>query len=336
MRVITTDYSCDSFIGSNNSVFSLCPLTATSFLAGTADGFINIFDITINGVYTLIPGRKGYWADLNPEPLSRFKGHQAEVSSLALWGNQGFVSGSLDRSICLWQHADGEYSPAQTLGGNSSSIVSIFPFNTNDLIALTANGDILIWSSDKAREPAKAFQSSIGKISSMIKVNSNIFIMGGENCHIMICFLDTKELKTLATYKLSQGLPVRALVACSNTCIAAFKDHIAVIAIPENPSEQYTIKQVILTNNSHPILAALHDDKFASVEQSTNTVLGVHAYDIKIWAKNEEGEYKCSRTLSGHRSKISSIIQLESGHIVSAALNGSIIIWDEEANLQQH
>ncbi len=181
MRVIATDFSNNFSTDFSNPGFSLCPLTETSFLTGSPDGFINIFDITVHGIYTLIPGRKGYWADLHPEPLLRFKGHQAGVSSLTLWNNQSFISGSYDRSICFWEREGEEYKLNQTLGSNSDAIISVSRFNINDLIALTAHGEILVWSSNSGIEPAKAIHSPIGKISAMVKINSNYFIMGGEN-----------------------------------------------------------------------------------------------------------------------------------------------------------
>jgi WD40 repeat protein len=308
-------------IGFFNSVTSLCPLEKSSFVLGSADGKIQIFALNEKGEY---------------EAKNIFTSQAQAVSCVASWDDNTFVSGSQNGSINVWMKKNEEYQVANTLTGDSHKISSAIRLN-NNLISLADDGELKIWPGGYTAG-SHTVKTYIGKVTAMTSLKNGKVVLSGESkSSIMTCLIEDNSFNPQAVYALEDKETrqpfgkIYAVTELENRdLIVACEGHIIILSPTNADPQEYHSKQKLIQKNPLPIITPLAGNRFASVGLSSNSMFGFGQHNLLIWGKNNEGLCECKTILEGHQSRISSIIQLENGYIVSGSHDGKVIIWNNE------
>lgn len=308
-------------IGFFNSVNSLCPIEKSSFVLSSTDGKVQIFGINEQGVY---------------EVKESFIDHNQAVSSLMLWDNCSFVSGSQHGSINVWGKKNEKYQVINTLPGHNHKISSTIRSSDN-LISLADDGEIKIWPGNYT-DNTNSVKGHIGKVTAMTRLRDGKVVFGGERkSSIITSQIKNNSFNPLAVYTLEDketrqtfGKIYAVTELEHKDLIVACESRIIILAPSNVGPQEYQCKQKLIQKNPLPILAPLAGNKFASVALSSNSIFGMGPHNILIWGINNDGLYECKTILAGHQTRICSIIQLGNEHIISGSQDGKVIIWNKE------
>ena len=225
---------------------------------------------------------------------------------------------------------DIKYNVSITLGEHNKSVTGLIQLDNNNLVSGARDDKIIIWEMVKDNF-IKSFEiknshniGDKGGVYSICKFKKNNFLTGGIDGKIKFWIKDLNNNE----YNCSQEFgmhnsKVRFLVLLENGNLCSASDD-GFVKVWIKKDEQFQllweneIKDEIIT-----CLAGLKNDVL--VTGSSSTKHGIYA-NMRIWEKSGD-YYLIKENIKKHLKKITSVVELDWGNVVSADENGVIIVW---------
>ena len=220
-----------------------------------------------------------------------------------------------------------------TLSEHSKSVTSLIQLDNNNLVSSARDDKIIVWEM-KENNFVKCFEmkdvhrmGEKGGVYSLCKIENNNFISGGFDGKIKYW----KKHSAKNEYKLFQEFgnhndKVRYLITLkeNNLCSASSDGAIKVWTKKDDKFQLFWDKE--MKDEIITCLAGLKNGSFITGSSSTSlTKHGIYA-NMRVWEKTGNN-YSIKENIKKHFKQITSVIELDWGNVVSAGIDGVIIVW---------
>ena len=220
-----------------------------------------------------------------------------------------------------------------TLSEHSKSVTSLIQLDNNNLVSSARDDKIIVWEM-KENNFVKCFEmkdvhrmGDKGGVYSLCKIENNNFISGGFDGKIKYW----KKNSAKNEYKLFQEFgnhndKVRYLITLkeNNLCSASSDGAIKVWTKKDDKFQLFWDKE--MKDEIITCLAGLKNGSFITGSSSTSlTKHGIYA-NMRVWEKTGNN-YSIKENIKKHFKQITSVIELDWGNVVSAGIDGVIIVW---------
>ena len=220
-----------------------------------------------------------------------------------------------------------------TLSEHSKSVTSLIQLDNNNLVSSARDDKIIVWEM-KENNFVKCFEmkdvhrmGEKGGVYSLCKIENNNFISGGFDGKIKYW----KKNSAKNEYKLFQEFgnhndKVRYLITLkeNNLCSASSDGAIKVWTKKDDKFQLFWDKE--MKDEIITCLAGLKNGSFITGSSSTSlTKHGIYA-NMRVWEKTGNN-YSIKENIKKHFKQITSVIELDWGNVVSAGIDGVIIVW---------
>ena len=223
-----------------------------------------------------------------------------------------------------------KYTVSITLSEHNKSITGIIQLDNNNLVSAARDDKIIVWEMignnfKKSVEikDAHKIENKAG-VYSICKYEKNNFISGGADGKIKFWKkdLDKNEYNCFQEFG-DHNNKVRYLISLENGNICSASDD-GYVKIWEQNKEKFQIswekeiKEEVIT-----CLAGLKNDIL--ITGSSSIKHGIYA-NMRVWEKSGN-DYLLKENIKKHLKKITSVLELDWGNVVSSGEDGVIIIW---------
>ena len=220
-----------------------------------------------------------------------------------------------------------------TLSEHSKSVTSLIQLDNNNLVSSARDDKIIVWEM-KENNFVKCFEmkdvhrmGDKGGVYSLCKIENNNFISGGFDGKIKYW----KKNSAKNEYKLFQEFgnhndKVRYLITLKekNVWSASADGAIKVWTKKDDKFQLFWDKE--MKDEIITCLAGLKNGSFITGSSSTSlTKHGIYA-NMRVWEKTGNN-YSIKENIKKHFKQITSVIELDWGNVVSAGIDGVIIVW---------
>ena len=221
-----------------------------------------------------------------------------------------------------------------TLSEHTKSVTGLIQLDNDNLVSSARDDKIIVWEM-KENNFVKCFEmkdvhkmGDKGGVYSLCKIEKNNFISGGFDGKIRFW----KKISEKNEYKLFQEFgnhndKVRYLITLkeNNLCSASSDGSIKVWEKKDNKFQLFwdkEIKEEIIT-----CLAGLKNGSFitGSSSSKSSTKHGIYA-NMRVWEKTGNN-YSIKENVKKHFKQITAVMELDWGNVVSAGIDGVIIVW---------
>ena len=224
-----------------------------------------------------------------------------------------------------------KYSVSITLSEHSKSITGLIQLDNNNLISASRDDKIIIWKmvkdnfiKDIELKDVHKSEEKGGGVYSLCKLQKNNFLSGGADGKIKYWKIDLDKNEYICFQEFGEhNNKVRkmTLLKDDNLCSASDDGYIKVWTKKEEKYQllwEKEIKDEIIT-----CLTGLKNGII--ITGSSSTKHGIYA-NMRVWEKNGN-EYCIKENIKKHLKKITDVMELDWGNVVSAGEDGVIIIW---------
>ena len=267
--------------------------------------------------------------------------HDKFISAIFELKDDKLLTTSFDYSMKIWEEKDSVLNQVKVINKRCGCIISAMQLdNDRILTSNNKNNTIYMWCPNPSEglviEKSLTFHSNI--VICMIKLeNGNLVTSGMDN---LLIVWEKKNNEYEAKETIQEEYPVKKIVSLRNNNFGYTGDDgvLKIMAQKEEKNEEGTTEET----NEKPILKyqkicelKRHSGKINCMCELKNGYLftggakGNNKNDhyIIVWKPAEDNGYVYHQTLSGHKSDISDIIQLNDGRIVSSSKDRTLIIW---------
>ena len=255
------------------------------------------------------------WNLVTKSLVKTFAGHTNNILTLIQIKNGLILSGSLDKTIKVWNISNQTFSKSLQLGSGVKVLTEL----SNKLIAVgLSNSMIQLWniSAGTLNSSLILYAKSTISIGFIIELSPNQLVSSDNFAWIKIWNLIT----TIPINVFSSPKGINAICLFSNNTFASYDGF--VISIWSRNG--VLIKNLQIRNGNY------YSNSIYSypIVQLNNNILAVasSSYDISIW-NMENG--KLMNTLVGHKNEITSMLANNFNIIVSCSLDSSLKIWSK-------
>jgi WD40 repeat protein len=301
LQTLGVDRNNDPALGHTHYVNSVAVL-GDRIISGSNDYTIKIWAPNDAGIYTCL---QTLGINNNSNPAS---GHTNIVKAVAVLGDC-IISGSNDYTIKIWAPNDaGVYTCLQTLGVNRNENPVLG--HTDYVKSLAVIGyRIISGSSDTTIKIWSPNVHGIYTCTHTLGVaNNNDPVLGHTNMVRSVAHLVTQD-----------GNGVRIISGSGDNTIKIWAP---------NDAGVYTCTQTLgVGPNNDPALG--HTAWVESVALDGDRIIsGSYDTTIKIWTRNQQGQYTCTHTFHGGEVNMMSVVVDDDHRIITGCSDYTIKIWD--------
>jgi WD40 repeat protein len=244
----------------------------------------------------------------------KLNGHEKEVKSLALFGNDLLASGSCDSTIKIWNLTTS--SNIQNVTGHAgcvNSLVSVDYLNKTYLISASDDSTIRVWN------------SSFDSIETYHSVSVTAIVYDSLTKYVASGSTDNKINLFSVSFKLSDKNDaahrdrIQAICVLKNGLIATGSTDATIKIWKQNGTKTL---ELVTTFTEH--LNIIYSLKILS---NGSLISGSGDRTIKVWNQINETSFECVSNLT-HADQVLSLAVLNN-LILSGIANGSIYVWNE-------
>jgi WD40 repeat protein len=249
--------------------------------------------------------------DLNKNiPIKTLEGHTDEIRFLALLSDGNIASGSLDKTIKIWESKN-DYKCINTLNGHTDLVRCLLVLQNGNLVSGSYDNSIRVWDC-KSFECIKTNQGHTYWVYSLINLVNGFYASGSCDKTFKVWNTNNECVNTITE---DNGVLSLLLLTGGNIasgtktikiwkCVNDYKDIQCIHILKGHTNSIYTL---YLVNNDY-ILSGSGD----------NT--------IKFW--DIKNGYQCINTLIGHNGAIRSLLILNNNRLISASWDKTIRLWN--------
>ena len=247
------------------------------------------------------------------QAVHTLEGHSCAVQSFQVLPNGCLASGSLDKTIKIWDPSQG-FKCIQTLQGHNHTVYSLQVLSNGCLASASCDKTIKIWDPSQGFKCIQTWQGHSDAVFSLQVLPNGCLASASHDNTIKIW--DPKQgfkcIQTLTEHSNN----VWSLQVLSNGCLAS-ASHDNTIKIWD-PNQGFKCIQTLQGHNSSVYSLQVLPNGCLASGSDDNT--------IKIWDPSQG--FKCIQTLTGHGNYVWSLQVLPNGCLASASHDNTIKIWD--------
>ena len=219
-----------------------------------------------------------------------------------------------------------------TLEGHTKPITGIIQLDNNNLVTVSKDDKIIIWKMGgnyfvncfEMKEVHKSKVKEEGGVYSLCKIEKNDFITGGADGKIKFWKKNLDNEEYICIQEIGQhNNKVKYLISLEdkNICSASDDGYVKVFTKKGEKFEFLWEKEY--KDEKITTLAGLKNGIFITGSLSTKQKI---YSNMRVWEKN--GDYYIEKeNIKKHLKKITAIVELDWGNVVSAGTDGVIIVW---------
>ena len=227
---------------------------------------------------------------------------------------------------------DSNYNVELTLEGHTKPITGIIQLDNNNLVTVSKDDKIIIWKMGgnyfvncfEMKEVHKSKVKEEGGVYSLCKIEKNDFITGGADGKIKFWKKNLDNEEYICIQEIGQhNNKVKYLISLEdkNICSASDDGYVKVFTKKGEKFEFLWEKEY--KDEKITSLAALKNGIF--ITGSLSTKQKIYA-NMRVWEKN--GDYYIEKeNIKKHLKRITAIVELDWGNVVSSDSDGVIIVW---------
>ena len=227
---------------------------------------------------------------------------------------------------------DSNYNVELTLEGHTKPITGIIQLDNNNLVTVSKDDKIIIWKMGgnyfvncfEMKEVHKSKVKEEGGVYSLCKIEKNDFITGGADGKIKFWKKNLDNEEYICIQEIGQhNNKVKYLISLEdkNICSASDDGYVKVFTKKGDKFEFLWEKEY--KDEKITSLAGLKNGIF--ITGSLSTKQKIYAI-MRVWEKN--GDYYIEKeNIKKHLKRITAIVELDWGNVVSSDSDGVIIVW---------
>ena len=227
---------------------------------------------------------------------------------------------------------DSNYNVELTLEGHTKPITGIIQLDNNNLVTVSKDDKIIIWKMGgnyfvncfEMKEVHKSKVKEEGGVYSLCKIEKNDFITGGADGKIKFWKKNLDNEEYICIQEIGQhNNKVKYLISLeeNNICSAGEDGYVKVFTKKGEKFEFLWEKEY--KDEKITSLAGLKNGIF--ITGSLSTKQKIYA-NMRVWEKN--GDYYIEKeNIKKHLKRITAIVELDWGNVVSSDSDGVIIVW---------
>ena len=227
---------------------------------------------------------------------------------------------------------DSNYNVELTLEGHTKPITGIIQLDNNNLVTVSKDDKIIIWKMGgnyfvncfEMKEVHKSKVKEEGGVYSLCKIEKNDFITGGADGKIKFWKKNLDNEEYICIQEIGQhNNKVKYLISLeeNNICSAGEDGYVKVFTKKGEKFEFLWEKEY--KDEKITSLAGLKNGIF--ITGSFSTKQKIYA-NMRVWEKN--GDYYIEKeNIKKHLKRITAIVELDWGNVVSSGSDGVIIVW---------
>ena len=227
---------------------------------------------------------------------------------------------------------DSNYNVELTLEGHTKPITGIIQLDNNNLVTVSKDDKIIIWKMGgnyfvncfEMKEVHKSKVKEEGGVYSLCKIEKNDFITGGADGKIKFWKKNLDNEEYICIQEIGQhNNKVKYLISLEdkNICSASDDGYVKVFTKKGEKFEFLWEKEY--KDEKITTLAGLKNGIF--ITGSLSTKQKIYA-NMRVWEKN--GDYYIEKeNIKKHLKRITAIVELDWGNVVSSDSDGVIIVW---------
>ena len=293
-------------------------------------------NFTTKFIYAKLKNTYNYEYEIKPA-------HDKFITSLFKLKDDKLLTTALDYSMKLWEEKDSQFTNTKTINKRCGCIISALQLDDKILTSNNSSNSIYLWAPNSTEgfsiDSSLTLHSKL--VISMAKLeNDNLVTSGLDNLIIVShkkdgIFYEEKQ-------KIEEKGPVKKIIGLRKNKFGYTGDDgiLKIMAekevenddtnIPGNKNEE----NVKVIKYQKTCELKRHEGKINCMYQLKNGYLftggakGTKSdHFINVWKPDGENGYVHYQTLTGHKSDINDIIQLNDGRIVSSSKDRTLIIW---------
>ena len=227
---------------------------------------------------------------------------------------------------------DSNYNVELTLEGHTKPITGIIQLDNNNLVTVSKDDKIIIWKMGgnyfvncfEMKEVHKSKVKEEGGVYSLCKIEKNDFITGGADGKIKFWKKNLDNEEYICIQEIGQhNNKVKYLISLEdkNICSASDDGYVKVFTKKGEKFEFLWEKEY--KDEKITTLAGLKNGIFITGSLSTKQKI---YSNMRVWEKN--GDYYIEKeNIKKHLKRITAIVELDWGNVVSSDSDGVIIVW---------
>ena len=311
-------------IGHDGQINCLSKIEDSKFISGSSDNTIKFWNLEDE--------------DLKPyDSIDKFTGDVGYI--LLLKDNRICYSSLGENWIKIYERINplakgdiqinAEYK-YNTLSGHAKAITGIIQLNNNNLVSSSKDNRIIIWEMAEDNfiksfeiKPAHNSGENGEGVYSICKIGNNNFMSGGAEGKIKFWKKNEENNEYICSQEFGKhNNKIRNLISLKDDSVCSAGDDGFVKVWSKNKEKYQLLWEKEIKDETITCLAGLQNGSFITGSSRKH---GIYA-NMRVWEKNGN-EYTIKENIKKHLKKITAVMELDWGNVVSSGEDGVIIVW---------
>ncbi len=262
------------------------------------------------------------WNVETGDTIRILEGHSSWVLSVATLDANHLVSGSDDQTLRIWDVETGETT--RILKGHNSGVTGVTILDEHRVVSASIDQTFRVWSVKSDKSIAKLDAQTPGTLA-ILALDKNRFVA-------------TSDDQTLRVWNVASGQSIQTLEGHTDSVNAvAVLDENTIVSV----SDDQTLRVWDVTSGETIKIMKGHADwvRAIAVLDKNTVVSGSYDTSLRIWnvasgdTQQESVPIRQSTppTPKGHAKRVSALVVLDEGRVVSASEDRTVGVWDIES-----
>ncbi len=245
--------------------------------------------------------------DLTNDTSRVLRGHTASVRSVVKLNETTIVSGSRDRTLRVWDLTN---NTSRVLNGHTESVRSVMKLNDTTIVSGSLDRTLRIW--DLTNNTSRVLNGHTDGVYSVMKLNETTIVSGSWDDRLRVW--DLADMNNITSRVKNQDHILAMIKLNETTIVSGRRANLRIWDLTDNDTS------FLYTNG--------HTDDVNSVMKlnETTIVSGSDDNTLRVWDLTDMGNVT-SRVLRGHTHWVYSVVKLNDTTIVSGSRDNTLRVW---------
>jgi WD40 repeat protein len=247
-------------------------------------------------------------SNLNYRQVGQFNGHTGWVLALAVLPHGKLASGSMDKTIYIWDIATQRCEA--TLRGHDNLVLSLRALHSGKLASGSADNKIRIWDVS-SQQCEVVLEGHKGGVSALVQLPNNKLASGCWDKTIRIWDLDTQQCETVLS---GHEMTVNSVAVLPHDKLAS-------------GSNDKTIRIWDMNSKQCATVLRGHEGKVTSLCALSNNRVASCSTDrtVRVWNLLTQN---CELVLRGHEGSVNAVMGLPNNRLASCSADRTVRVWN--------